>query len=79
MISINCEFIDANPYESLCLMTKTDYNIIANSTFSWWGAFLNKNSKTFIPSAWTGKKDFSSCGRLQNLKLNNWNTIKIQY
>jgi len=47
------EFIDRDAYVSLCMMTLCDINVTANSSFSWWGAFLNRcGSKVLAPERW---------------------------
>ena len=50
----NKTFVNEKDYIELFLMSKCHDNIIGNSTFSWWGAYLNKNkNKTVLmPNRW---------------------------
>jgi len=41
-----------NEIDTLLLMSKCSGCICANSTFSWWGAYLNQNRQIVLPSKW---------------------------
>ena len=42
------------PYHDLYLMTQCSDFIIANSTFSWWGAWLGNSGRVIAPKKWFG-------------------------
>jgi hypothetical protein len=43
----------STPFEDMYLMTLSNVNLIANSTFSWWGAWLNRNTVVISPNPHT--------------------------
>ena len=60
-------------YDDLMLMSNCKHNITANSTFSWWGAWLNENPAKIVvtPSKWVKEDKYVE----PDLIPNNW--IKV--
>lgn len=61
-------------YEQMLLMSLCEHNIIANSSFSWWGAYFNNNIEKIVcyPDVWNG-----STNDTEDLFPENWNKVSI--
>jgi len=83
IVSDNVTFANGNEWEDLCVMASCGHNIIANSSFSWWGAWLNRNPDkiVFSPSCKAGQwfgPDAGVKNDCVDLLPPSWNQIEFR-
>jgi hypothetical protein len=64
-----------NQWVDMCMMSMCDHHIIANSSFSWWGAWLNvdTNKVVFAPKVWIGAA--SGKINIDDIYCEGWNIL----
>lgn len=68
-----------SPHEDMRLMSLCKHNIIANSSFSWWGAWLNQNKEKIViaPNVWLAEG--SKKNNSKDVVPENWVTLNPHY
>ncbi len=74
----NVNYVDDEDYRELWLMSLCKNNIIVNSTFSWWGSFLNNNpnKKIVAPSIWFGPRGPRN---YKDIYEPYWTVVEVKY
>lgn len=80
----NAIFVENDMFEAyedwydMYMMSECKHNIIANSSFSWWGAWLNKNPNKIViaPQEWFNGTDMPDICPKSWIRLNNCGEVR---
>lgn len=74
----NVTYVDDEDYREMWLMSLCKNHIMVNSTFSWWGTFLNPNpnKKIIAPSIWFGPRGPQN---YKDIYESNWTVLEVKY
>lgn len=74
-LTFECISFLIKDWEQILIMSLCKYNIIANSTFSWWAAYLNSFHDKIVcsPDKWFVKEDMNT----KDLLPSNWSLINF--
>ena len=61
-------------YHDLCLMSMCNGFIIANSSLSWWGAWLSNSDDVYYPSVWFGP---AISNNTKDMIPSHWSEVKL--
>ncbi|MFN8022127.1 MAG: alpha-1,2-fucosyltransferase [Acidimicrobiales bacterium] len=73
------EFVDEDASVSLCMMTECDVKVIANSSFSWWGAYLDPQAEVYAPARWFGPDMRPPNDRSDDIVHPSWRTLPVDW
>jgi GT2 family glycosyltransferase len=65
---------ESDDFKELLLMKLADYHIIANSSFSWWGAYLSSSQKVLAPDKWLISNNIEQC---PSIHCDHWQRIDM--
>lgn len=62
--------LEGDELDHLKIMSRSDFVIMSNSTFSWWGSYLGKDKTTIVPDKWHNSDiDFTDIYREDMIRL----------
>lgn len=83
--NVHCIFVDRNhgenAWQDMAMMSRCDHHIIANSSFSWWGAWLDTKpeARVWAPDIWNmrqlQRKDHFYAFRFDDILASGWETV----